>query len=156
MRARAYDPTAGRFVSEDPSMDGHNLFIYAHNRPTVGADASGCENMDFEGLATLIERAWRIFTSGEFSTMTKICKLQEMVKDFERICRINKIISGYEMNQAQLDYETSGLMGDLGAIQRKIAEIKFKIAQWGLAMSGVGQISLEIVQIMITMLINED
>ncbi len=41
MRARYYEPTTGRFVSEDPAMDGGNWYAFAKNQPTVLADPSG-------------------------------------------------------------------------------------------------------------------
>jgi len=41
MRARYYDPSAGRFVSEDPAGSGLNWYTYANNNPVMDADASG-------------------------------------------------------------------------------------------------------------------
>jgi RHS repeat-associated protein len=41
MRARYYEPTSGRFVSEDPAMDGWNYYMYACNSPTVFVDSKG-------------------------------------------------------------------------------------------------------------------
>jgi uncharacterized protein RhaS with RHS repeats len=41
MRARYYDPTAGRFVSEDPARHGSNLYEYAKNSPTGYCDPNG-------------------------------------------------------------------------------------------------------------------
>jgi RHS repeat-associated protein len=42
MRARYYEPGSGRFISEDPAMDGNNWYMYAYNHPSQLADASGC------------------------------------------------------------------------------------------------------------------
>ena len=41
MRARYYEPASGRFVSEDPSYDGHNWFSYCGNDPVNSIDGSG-------------------------------------------------------------------------------------------------------------------
>jgi RHS repeat-associated protein len=41
MRARWYEPTTGRFVSEDPARDGWNWFRYANQMPTALVDSSG-------------------------------------------------------------------------------------------------------------------
>jgi RHS repeat-associated protein len=41
MRARYYDPAAGRFVSEDRVKDGPNWFIYCDNDPVNKVDATG-------------------------------------------------------------------------------------------------------------------
>ncbi len=43
MRARYYEPGTGRFLSEDPSLDGVNWFTYAKNCPAVYSDLSGKE-----------------------------------------------------------------------------------------------------------------
>lgn len=43
MRARYYEPSSGRFVSEDPAMDGGNWFTYCGNNPVSYFDANGKE-----------------------------------------------------------------------------------------------------------------
>ncbi|GMV90203.1 MAG: hypothetical protein AMXMBFR81_31330 [Chthonomonas sp.] len=49
MRARYYEPTTGRFISEDPAMDGMNWFVYAKNTPTIAVDATGMYSEDVWG-----------------------------------------------------------------------------------------------------------
>jgi RHS repeat-associated protein len=41
MRARYYDPNVGRFVSEDPSGNGANWYVYAGNNPVNMVDQTG-------------------------------------------------------------------------------------------------------------------
>ncbi len=41
MRARYYDATSGRFLSEDSSKDGCNWIAYAYNNPITNSDKSG-------------------------------------------------------------------------------------------------------------------
>lgn len=41
MRARYYDPSTGRFASQDPSANGNNWFEYSNNNPTNSADFTG-------------------------------------------------------------------------------------------------------------------
>ena len=49
MRARYYDPTTGRFLSEDPVWHT-NLYPYADNNPVTGIDPKGTFNLkDFNG-----------------------------------------------------------------------------------------------------------
>lgn len=43
MRARYYEPSTGRFVSEDPAGDGKNYYAFALNDPTTLVDMSGKE-----------------------------------------------------------------------------------------------------------------
>ena len=41
LQARYYDPDLGRFVSEDPAMDGDNWYVYCGNDPINMIDPSG-------------------------------------------------------------------------------------------------------------------
>ena len=41
MRARYYEPGSGRFISEDPAMDGGNWFAYCGNDPVNRFDRNG-------------------------------------------------------------------------------------------------------------------
>lgn len=41
LRARYYDPTLGRFISEDSAKDGYNWYVYCGNDPVNRVDPSG-------------------------------------------------------------------------------------------------------------------
>ena len=41
MRARYMDPAVGRFISQDPSRDGANWFVYCSNNPVNAVDRNG-------------------------------------------------------------------------------------------------------------------
>lgn len=41
--ARYYDPTIGRFITEDPIQDGWNWFVYCENNPLKYVDPDGLE-----------------------------------------------------------------------------------------------------------------
>ena len=41
MRARYYDPAAGRFISEDPILSGINWYAYCNNNPINATDPTG-------------------------------------------------------------------------------------------------------------------
>jgi len=41
MRARYYEPTSGRFISEDPGRQGTNWYVYCSNQSMTQADFSG-------------------------------------------------------------------------------------------------------------------
>ena len=43
LRARYYDPSIGRFISEDPIKDGTNWYVYCSNNPVAFIDPSGLE-----------------------------------------------------------------------------------------------------------------
>lgn len=46
MRARYYEPGAGRFVSQDITHNGANWFTYCHNNPVSFVDESGNDEID--------------------------------------------------------------------------------------------------------------
>ena len=41
LRARYYDPSIGRFITEDPARDGLNWYVYCSNNPIMFVDPSG-------------------------------------------------------------------------------------------------------------------
>ena len=41
LRARYYDPSIGRFLSEDPAQDGLNWYVYCGNNPVMRIDSTG-------------------------------------------------------------------------------------------------------------------
>ena len=43
LRARYYDPSIGRFISEDPIKDGTNWYVYCSNNPVAFMDPNGCK-----------------------------------------------------------------------------------------------------------------
>ena len=46
LRARYYDPTTGRFTSEDPAKDGLNWYVYCGNNPINRWDPTGGARTD--------------------------------------------------------------------------------------------------------------
>ena len=57
MRARYYDPETGRFISEDPSGNGGNWYVYADDDPIDKADSTGKAPLTPQQLQDLME-AW--------------------------------------------------------------------------------------------------
>jgi RHS repeat-associated protein len=55
MRARFYDPTIGRFLSEDPIWST-NLYPYADNNPVMGIDPKGEANVGAGSVAAIPNR----------------------------------------------------------------------------------------------------
>ena len=41
LMARYYNPVNGRFLSEDPVMDGYNWYVYCDNNPVIYIDPNG-------------------------------------------------------------------------------------------------------------------
>jgi RHS repeat-associated protein len=57
MRARYYEPTSGRFISQDPSMDGANWFTYCGNDPCNYVDETGKSAQQPDGLSMAFRNA---------------------------------------------------------------------------------------------------
>lgn len=49
LRARYYDPSIGRFISEDPIKDGSNWYAFCNNNPVTFIDPSGMEYLVVSG-----------------------------------------------------------------------------------------------------------
>jgi len=65
MRARYYDPSVGRFISEDPSGFGGgdvNLMAYVGNNPVMGVDPTGLD-VDWNKFFTYTEAVTGPFKS---------------------------------------------------------------------------------------------
>ncbi|MFN7172423.1 MAG: RHS repeat-associated core domain-containing protein, partial [Fimbriimonadaceae bacterium] len=58
MRARYYEPSTGRFISEDPARDGKNWFVYCKNNPISEVDPSG----------TVSKKDWDLIMSALLNT----------------------------------------------------------------------------------------
>lgn len=52
-RARYYEPSTGRFISEDPARDGLNWYRYGNSNPV--------EHADFDGKRALLANLWMKF-----------------------------------------------------------------------------------------------
>ena len=49
LRNRYYDPQTGRFISEDPAMDGTNWYVYCDNNPVMFVDPWGLDDYIYYG-----------------------------------------------------------------------------------------------------------
>ncbi|MCL2087083.1 MAG: RHS repeat-associated core domain-containing protein [Oscillospiraceae bacterium] len=58
LRARYYNPNLGRFINEDPIMDGHNWYVYANNNPIMYQDPSGLSFILVAALVGAAVFAW--------------------------------------------------------------------------------------------------
>ncbi len=78
MRARYYDPLAGRFASEDPARHGVNWYAYAGNAPTRFVDPDGRAYGDPYG--TICNILWRILCAYDSAGGTEIKELWDAIK----------------------------------------------------------------------------
>ena len=57
MQARYYDPSLGRFVSEDPGFDGQNWYAYSRDNPICYVDNNGRKS---QALIVLAGSLWGV------------------------------------------------------------------------------------------------
>lgn len=76
MRARHYDPTIGRFLSEDPIWNV-NLYPYADNNPIMNIDPNGEEAVDFIPLATAVDDAIEVIDNDLYELLIEITQGQD-------------------------------------------------------------------------------
>ena len=68
MRARFYEPSAGRFVSEDPSRNGRDWYSYCSNNPVKAGDYTGkVADEDLSSYAGLVMLGIIFFLGGAFA-----------------------------------------------------------------------------------------
>ena len=91
MRARYYEPTSGRFLSEDPSMHGKNWYAYASSNPINLLDPSGREGFAGE----LIEKLFSQFLAYCKSQGIEVPKCVEAVEIIlKAVCDIATYLAG--------------------------------------------------------------
>ena len=61
LRNRYYDPSIGRFITEDPARDGYNWYVYCSNNPIRYVDPNGLEYIVVSGSEnnTIFDRRYK-------------------------------------------------------------------------------------------------
>ena len=80
LRNRYYDPTNGRFVTEDPARDGENWYVYAGNNPINFVDFWGLEYIVVSGSEhnTLADRRYKYnFIEPAIKKLTELKQLND-------------------------------------------------------------------------------
>ena len=110
-RARYYDPTTGRFLSEDPIgfAAGTNLYSYTNNSPTNAVDPLGLWDipmpfrLGLEWLTGRGQRARKFYDGDEFAELLRQHYwIQQLLDD---LCK------GRRSAKGRHDYDLDGLQG---------------------------------------------
>jgi RHS repeat-associated protein len=133
MRARYYEPTTGRFISEDPARDGVNWYLYADGDPVGKVDASGCTNV-VDIIFLIYQLGFPFFLAGyaliykqEILLKAKIEGANELAKAFAQ--RVEAGI-GLEAFQGITDdlLKTFRYVRDMQAQALKLSQTRGRIA----------------------------
>jgi len=117
MRARYYDPTSGRFVSQDPKHSGANWFVYGDDEPVDNVDANGQDTSDWllfiAGMLLAVEAGQTgDYLSGGIGVFVSIVSLQKALKSGEG-SSLEKTIENEEdvLNSPEEDAAEESLAG---------------------------------------------
>ncbi len=127
MRARYYEPGSGRFISEDPAMDGGNWYIYCGNDPVARYDPSGKASEDILtfiagsllmgfgllilGIAPWCAEAW----AGISSMKAQCAKLTASGLDGEYVRHLGRQIDKFD-KQVRVARTAGAGMAGIGAV----------------------------------------
>ena len=94
LRARYYDPSVGRFISEDPIRDGMNWYAYCGNSPVMMVDPSGLDDYIIHGpkqeeAANMYEQ--QLYEANPETDVHKICvnSKEELVEAFNSMGEVD-------------------------------------------------------------------
>ncbi|MCW5939368.1 MAG: RHS repeat-associated core domain-containing protein [Fimbriimonadaceae bacterium] len=69
MRARYYEPWTGRFISEDPAMDGANWYVYCANDPVNETDSTGLSR---DSVTAAMRQAFMHAMAGNWDSLVEL------------------------------------------------------------------------------------
>lgn len=83
MRARYYEPSTGRFISEDMALDGKNWYAYCRNNPVGLADASGNQAEGVNAIFAVIDKLLRNRGAMSFSHAERLLdQIESAIKSY--------------------------------------------------------------------------
>lgn len=120
MRARYYEPWTGRFVSEDPAMDGQNWFVYCSNDPVNKIDPDGTVTRD-KHLGMMINIA-KAMNSGDFGTVVLMLELLTGVEIPMEV--VNLLETASDLRKGKLGSSKGRVEGTTGLMDHICKHIK--------------------------------
>ncbi len=155
MRARYYEPTSGRFISEDPIKAGTNSLIFSLNCPTTLVDRSG---KDVESEIAFIFSAcmqavnWALELQNGWNPAMAIEALEHQIGVIARLSNASRLLGLAELDNGAMLAET-GPDGELTTFE-KLEMSSAETSAGGLSMAGqaVGAEEIGELKIMIEIL----
>lgn len=107
MRARYYEPSTGRFISEDPARDGANWFIYCMNNPIDLVDLDG-ESAEME-IQILLSRI--------FQDLSKARTRSQVTRLGNAAIRVLQSIRDNQLVMAEDSFAAARIAGAAGNVE---------------------------------------
>jgi RHS repeat-associated protein len=122
MRARYYEPWTGRFLSEDPAMDGANWYAYCANDPVNYNDPSG--KVVEQAVVGILKFLLGLFISGEIeAVLNRIDRLTRYMAQLDSLIEdsVNKgcSLQWPEAQQRRIRDRVRILLKELNALKTK-------------------------------------
>ncbi|MCW5939370.1 MAG: RHS repeat-associated core domain-containing protein [Fimbriimonadaceae bacterium] len=120
--ARYYEPWTGRFLSEDPAMDGANWYVYCGNDPVNKVDPDG--RLAEQAVVGLLKFLLGLFISGEIeAVLSRIDNITRYMAQLDEIIeqsvKSGRSLSWPESQQRQYRNEIRGLLKSLRSLRYK-------------------------------------
>ena len=134
LRNRYYDPTNGRFVTEDPARDGENWYVYCENNPVIKTDYNGLTSKK-EARKIISDNAQYIIDAGNYygvnPAIIAACIYTEQTENVNFIDTITDV-PGYifdtSIGVGQVKVSTALLVEEAGYIQK--TSLSYSYEEW--------------------------
>ena len=91
LRNRYYDPSIGRFITEDPAQSGTNWYVYANNNPLIYIDPWGLYAVGDEKLSLVIQQIIN-GTDGKIGGLTAKWHAAKTQKERDNIAKVANML----------------------------------------------------------------
>jgi RHS repeat-associated protein len=144
MRARYYEPTSGRFVSEDSARQGNGWFSYCRNNPLNAVDMTGRSwTSPLTKMYSLFKRAMNLFQSASTNpqlTQKNIALIKEIIKDIKGVSRTAELLGQAEIAAGEMTIEDSEALGGFAALGVQLGDAEVALGSGTYSLNAVGAI----------------
>ncbi len=129
MRARYYDPSLGRFVSEDGEKIGSNWFAYCNGDPINWSDRTGCDPSLGGLISAIVDFAMALLNStlemkSPISPAQAINNLESSIRTLKGISTTAQLLGEDEIAEGTATEEGSAYLGPLAPLSMRAGEIQ--------------------------------
>jgi RHS repeat-associated protein len=145
MRARYYEPSTGRFISEDKGLDGSNVYIYCQNDPVNRVDFDGnfsaTQQLLMSVIAALSLVIGAILMNIDFDMTKVLTRLRRDIDQLKSIQRIADFTDGTALKELRAA-QISQMEEQYEMINRKRSAIRAGVqgSKIGIIVSYIGRL----------------